>query len=184
MRAGLIVSGSTGQVTEIGDIQSRAAARAAKQTGCCVAIQGIHTAVKQTQILLEEGLDPSRVIIGHCDDATAIDLERDKEFCRKGFYVAFDRIGIEPTWCAAAYALSDFVRVDLIKAMIDAGFINQIVISADSASPIPTWQRFIDYARTPSIALLHFHAKMYRVGIRDGQIDTILVQNPKRVLPF
>lgn len=183
VRAGFIQVGYTTYSTEGDEATLRAAIRAAKKTGCCVIVPSIHTAIALTNILKQEGLDPSRVVIGHGDGA-AIDREKDKEFCRQGFYVAFDHIGTEPTWSAMPWALSDWVRADLVKALISEGFINQVIVAAGTVAGQGSQSLNFQLCPSAAGALLHFLAKLHRVGVKEDQIHTLLVENPKRVLPF
>jgi phosphotriesterase-related protein len=173
------------QMTAVDEITLRAAARVVKRTGCCLMIYGIFTARRQVDILMEEGTDPSRIVIGDCDDARGLELERDKEFCRKGFHVGYTHIGSEPTWMVAPHVLSDFIRADLVKAMVEAGFIDQLIISAGPDSSVSTGGQWATpYSGVTVGTLLHFIPKLYRVFLTDDDIDKILIGNPKRLLPF
>lgn len=186
VRAGIIKVGtSRDEMTRLEEVTFRAAARAAKRTGCCVTTHGARVARRQVEVFLEEKVDPQQVVIGHLDDASAIDFKRDVEFFRKGFYIGYDHIGIEPTWSPMFYALPDEARADLVKTAIDAGFLDQIILSADVNSFSLGWQRSAPYVGKSSVSdLLRFVPKMKRVGINDDQVHTMLVENPKRVIPF
>lgn len=163
------------------EIMFRAAARAAKHTGAAVTTHGITHARRQMEIFREEGLDPSRIIIGHCSAGYAIDLERDKEIARWGAYVGYDHIGYEPTTSNARYALPDERRVELVKAMVEAGFVERIIISCDTngrSLSRPTPQHTYAYL------LRSFVPRLRQAGITEEQIHTMLVENPRRILPM
>jgi phosphotriesterase-related protein len=164
----------------------RAAARAAKKTGAAVTTHGIEFAEKHCQILLSEGLDPERIIIGHLDSAHCIDLERDKRIGRTGVWLGYDHCTTCKTWSPMHYACSDEERADLVKHMVDAGFENQIIVSADVNSIPLGWGRAAPYmGRTVVGDLLRsFVPKLYRVLIGDDLVHKFLVENPKKVLPI
>ena len=109
------------------------------------------------------------MVISHCDDVA--DLERDKSLAREGVYVGYDQAGGD--------GIGDARRAELVKAMVDAGFTNQVLISCDS----------ICYALEPSQTqrglahlLAQFVPRLKKEGVSEEAIHTILVENPKRVL--
>ncbi len=159
----------------------RAAARAAKRTGCAIATHGITHAYRQMEIFEEEGIDPTRVYIGHAEAAYALDLERDKEICRRGYYLGYDHIGYEPHWSTAPYAMPDEKRVELTKAMVDAGYVSQLIISCDTnGRSLSAQQKQHGYAWL----LDSFVPKLLRAGITETQIQTMLVETPRKLLPM
>ena len=97
VKAGIIkVGNSRDRMSEIEERTFRAAARAAKKTGVLVTTHGAPMAERQAEIFLEEGADPTRVVIGHLDGKPDIDIERDKRLGRLGFSLGYDRVGILP----------------------------------------------------------------------------------------
>jgi phosphotriesterase-related protein len=74
----------------------RATAHAHRATGVPIST---HTAARkrvgldQQRIFVEEGVDLSRVVIGHCGDTTDIDYL--EELVRKGSFIGMDRFGID-----------------------------------------------------------------------------------------
>ena len=91
VRAGVIKVGNSGdRFTRLEEMTYRAAARASRRTGAAIVTHGTQFAKKQAEILLDEGADPTRVIISHLDAAYALDLQRDKDLARKGFYIGYD----------------------------------------------------------------------------------------------
>ena len=178
MKAGLVKAGNSwDKITAEEELALRAAAMAAKRTGLAVITNGINQARRQLEIMGEEGLRPSRIIIGHCDDGRAIDLERDQGFAKKGAYVAYDHIGWEDT--SFPHALPDERRVELVKAMIDAGFTEQLILSCSAigyALGVPPSKHSFSHL------LKSFVPKLKKAGVGDGAIDKILRENPKRIL--
>lgn len=174
VKAGLIqVGNGQSRITETEEKFYRAAARAAKQTGCSVMAHGPPMAHKQVEIMMAEGLAPNRIIIGQCDRYP--NLERDKEIARRDAYIAYDN---------AAYNESPGPgkrRIDSIKAMVDAGLQDQVIISVDA---IGYALGFRQPKRTYGYLLGEFLAELHCAGIEKKIIKTFLVDNPRRVLPF
>jgi phosphotriesterase-related protein len=160
----------------------RAAARASRATGAAIITHGINFAPQQVEIFLEEKVDPERAVISHCCSGYNLNFERDKEFARKGFYVGYDLIGYEPEWSPMPYAMSDTKKVELCKALIDAGYAKNLIISCN-AEPCPIgWadrgaQRH-DYAHL----LRNFVPRLKEVGIPEKTIHLLLVETPKKIL--
>jgi phosphotriesterase-related protein len=178
IKAGIVKAGcSWDQITWAEELALRGAAMAAKRAGVTVIANGINQAQRQLEIMLEEGLEPNRIIIGHCDDGRAIDLERDREMARKGAYVAYDHIGWEDA--SVPHSIPDEQRVELVKAMIEAGFTEHVILSCGA----------IGYALgvpQPKHSFAHllksFVPRLKKAGVTDSAIDTILRENPKRIL--
>ncbi len=139
VRAGYI--GEIG-ISEIFDDKERkvlrAAAIAQKKTGVAInvhinpwTVNGLEAA----DILLDAGVDPSRICISH------IDVENREEYIfallEKGVYVEFDNFGkeyyIRREVRNSGYGLfvHDTDRVKLLKKMIDKGYLRQVLLSCD-----------------------------------------------------
>lgn len=159
----------------------RAAARASRRTGAAITTHGITHAERQMEIFEEEGVDPQRVVIGHADARYALDFERDKEICRRGYYLGYDHVGYEPHWSVAPYAMPDSKRVELTRALIDAGYLDHLVISCDTNGRALTSElKQHGYAWL----LERFVPQLRDAGITDRQIETMLVETPRKILPM
>jgi phosphotriesterase-related protein len=185
VKAGIIKVGHwrTG-ITPWEEATFRAAARAAKKTGAAVTTHGVERAYEHCQILLSEGLDPERIIIGHLDAAHALDLERDQRIGRTGVWLGYDHCTTCKTWSPMHYACSDEERADMVKYMIDAGFENQLIISADVNSISLGWQRSAPYTGKTVVGdlLRSFVPKLFRALLGDDMVHKLLVENPRRAL--
>jgi phosphotriesterase-related protein len=168
------------------EMHFRAGARAAKKTGCAVTTHGVEAAEAHLEVLLSEGLEPERIIIGHLDSFHAEDFERDKRLGKKGAWLGYDHATTYPTWSPMHYAASDEWRADRVKAMIDAGFLNQLIISADVNSISLGWQRSAPFTGKTVVAdlLRLFLPKLRRSLVTEDQIRTMLVDNPRKALPI
>lgn len=130
----------------------------------------------QQQIFEEEGVDLSRVIIGHCGDTT--DLRYLEKIMLKGSYIGMDRFGLDTV-------LSLSSRVDTVARLCRAGLSEKIVLSHDAAS----YMDWIDETKL-SITLPNWHflhisndviPALKEEGVTDQQIHAMLVDNPRKI---
>ncbi len=172
-------------ISPLEEMTYRAAARASKKTGALIITHGINSAIQHFEIMLNEGADPERIVISHCDAAYNLDLERDIKIAKKGAYVGYDHIGMEPEWCTQPYAMADERRVELCKAFIKAGYAKHLIIGCDASGytiyenrkPGPTQHTFAHLLRK-------FVPKLKAAGVSEEIIHQILVETPRRALPF
>lgn len=150
----------------------RAAARAHLRTGLTISTHGIESPVglQQLDILEDEGVDLRHVIVGHC--STWWDTDYHAAVAKRGAYVQFDTIrGIRP------YDEEQAVRC--AKALIDAGRLNQLLLSHDVC-----FQQHLKkfggggYGYVPTV----FAAELKSAGASEEQVRILLVDNPRRAL--
>jgi phosphotriesterase-related protein len=137
---------------------------------------GVGQARRHFELLRAEGLEAERIVIGHCDDARAVDLERDRGFAEEGAYVAYDHVGWEE---GAAHAMPDETRVALVKAMVESGYAERVVVSCSAvgaAMGLPASRH--DYGRL----LADFVPRLERAGVGEDAVETLLAGNPRRLL--
>lgn len=126
IRAGVI--GEIGTHSEVPtpaeSVSLRAAARASVLTGKPVSTHAhLGTgALPQLDLLENEGVDTTRVSIGHQD--LCRNTDQHAKIAQRGAYVAFDTSGKE------SY-MPDDTRIRLIQALCDRGFIDRILLSND-----------------------------------------------------
>jgi phosphotriesterase-related protein len=164
----------------------RAAARASRATGAAIITHGINFAPQQVEIFLEEKVDPERVVISHCDAAYNLNFERDKEIAQKGFYLGYDHIGYEPEWSPMPYAMSDTKRIELCKALIDAGYAKNLIISCDAEPCRVGWDDRGAEKNSQGYAhlLRNFVPRLKEAGVPEKTIHLLLVETPQKLLPF
>lgn len=126
VRPGVIgeVASEYAEITAVEERCLRAAARAHVRTGLTLTT---HAAVypsglPQLVIFESEGVDLTRVVIGHCD--TVPDPDYHLEIARRGAYVQFDTI-------RAGRERDLSQRVDFIRRLADAGFVDRVLLSHD-----------------------------------------------------
>jgi phosphotriesterase-related protein len=157
----------------------RATAQAHRKTGVPIST---HThaqrrvGLDQQRIFREEGVDLSRVVIGHSGDTT--DLAYLEELVGNGSYIGMDRFGIDTI-------LSFEDRVNTVVAMCQSGHAGKMVLSHDAACynhwlperPLPTM--------LPRWNYLHIHndviPALKQKGVTDEQLQTMLVTNPRKI---
>ena len=185
VKAGIIKAGNDKTpMSKLEDTIYRAAARTSKKTGIAIATHGILHAREQVDIMIDqEGVDPGRVVISHCDAGYSIDLDRDKYIAKKGAYVAYDHIGIEE-WSPMPYAMNDDKRVELVLEMLNAGYEDQLLLSCDVNSWSLGWSMAPLPLHNVGHLLRYFVPKLQEAGVGDETIRHLLVENPRKILPY
>lgn len=151
----------------------RAAARAAVATGLTVSTHSIGRAgLEHLAILAEEGLDPSRIIIGHSD--YRLDPDYNRAVVEAGATVELDWIGdnrATPEW--------DERLCGVIAGLVRDGFRERVLISTDVS-------RLSDLAilggKSYGYLLETFIPRLRQHGLAESDLDTLLVANPRRLL--
>ncbi len=182
IRAGIIkVATGVGKITDYEYDVLSAAAIAAVETGAPITT---HTdqgtmGVEQQAFLVEKGVDPHRIIIGH--SCGSDDCDYHMAILDRGSYLGFDRFGLD-------VLVPDEQRVAALTALLARDQERGIVVSHDSVwctrgAPFPAalTQAFdADVLFNPT----HFHRniipRLLQNGATQAQIDTMLVDNPRR----
>ena len=156
----------------------RAAARAQRATGASVTTHTTHfgdLAHEQMDILLEEGVPPERIVIGHLGERRGVKGEL--AIAERGVYVEIDHVG-RP---ASAGTQPEWRRARNVAELVEAGYLERVLISMDiCCNSLLHWNggHGFDYLLTTFVPLLR------EEGLTDEQIRVILVDNPIRVLDF
>ena len=163
----------------------RASARAQTETGAPISIHpGPHldAPFEILDILEASGADPERVVMGHME-RTGLDDDHLTNLAKRGCYLEFDWFGeVRPTYPHGRIDVpSDGERIKKIADLISQGFGERIVISHDVCMKSrlasfggPGYAHITKYVRT----------WMREWGIEEGEIENILVNNPRRILGF
>ncbi|MGO1048946.1 phosphotriesterase family protein [Crossiella sp. CA198] len=140
----------------------------------------VHTSVTndtplEVQALLKaEGVDLSRVVLGHVGDSTDLDLL--KRLADNGSYLGMDRFGLD-------LAITAEQRIETVRALCAAGYAERMVLSQDSCSHIdwfppgvkeqmlPNWR--YDYLSDTVIPAL------LAQDVPQSAIDQMLITNPR-----
>jgi len=194
IRAGII--GEVGTEWPIRDIEKmslRASAHAQKQTG---APMNIHCGNSPAcpfeiiEVLDKAGADISRVVMSHID-IRIFDHDTRVQLAKAGCYLEYDCFSFEG-WYQRRMVLSednpikcdipnDAERINQIMALINEGFVNQILISHDHCLKYRLWH----YGGPGYAHILENVVPLMREkGMSEEHINTILIDNPKRLLQF
>ena len=155
----------------------RAVARAHERTGVPITVH-THPRSRSGLVVKElfdaEGVDPARVVLGHSGDTT--DADHLSELADAGFLLGMDRFGINLDTTFEA-------RADIVVEMCRRGYAERMVLSQDASC-------YIDWVDPGVMALLtqwrytHIHEEVLPYlrdhGVTDAQIETMLVDNPRR----
>jgi phosphotriesterase-related protein len=186
VRAGII--GEIGSQYPWTDLEKRVlkgAVVAQQETGSALNVHpGRHPDMPQAiaDFVRAEGGDLTRTIISHID-RTIFDFDRLFRLADSGVVVEYDLFGRETTY----YGLSDIdmpndgQRLEHIRALIERGHLDQIVISHD----ICTRTRLLKYG---GHGYGHIFENVFPLmrerGFTQDEIDTIMISNPRRLLTF
>lgn len=129
-------------------------------------------------VVEEEGVDPHRVILCHMNPS-GMDQEYQSSVLRRGAWVQYDMVGAELFYADQnAQCPSDDESAGYLAALVDAGYVGQILISSD----IFIKSLLREYGG-PGYAhiLQYFIPRLRRHGLDDEAIDTITVRNPRAI---
>jgi phosphotriesterase-related protein len=182
IRAGVIkIASGAGQITDYERTVLRAAAMASRETGAPITThtdQGTLGDVQQAA-LVELGVPAHKIVIGHsCGTA---DHAYHLRIVDGGSYVAFDRFGLNVLF-------PDDQRIAALVRLLAARKERQIVLSHDSVwcwrgEPIPAAVATM-LAAGNVFHPTHLHdtilPRLREAGVTGAQIDTMLVDNPRR----
>ncbi|WP_433286058.1 phosphotriesterase family protein [Pseudonocardia sp. CA-142604] len=159
----------------------RAVAAAHRETGVPISTHtDSHTrrGLDQQDFFEREGVDLSRVVIGHSGDTT--DLDYLTEIIRRGSYLGMDRFGMD-------LLLPFEDRVQVVATLCERGFADRMVLSHD-ASCYMDWspaERVPDALRMPNWHYNHISKDVIPAlkarGVTDEQLDEMLINNPRRI---
>jgi len=173
VRAGIIGEIACDRVITAAEERSfRAAARAQLRTGVTVTTHAARWPVGHAQldILLGEGVEPGRVIVGHSD--TVHDPAYHASLAERGAWVQFDNLDGQ----------SDYdtdLAISHVLAFVGAGHLERLLLSQD----VCLRSHFATYGGFGYTYLFERFVPMLREnGLSDEQLHILLVENPRRAL--
>jgi phosphotriesterase-related protein len=185
IRAGAVkIATGAHRVSEYEEKLVRAGARAARETGVPLIshTQEASCGHEQIDLVTGEGVPAHRLVVGHSDGID--DESYHRSLAERGAFVGFDRFGI-------TLIVPDEVRVKNVLSLAAAGHTRNILLSHDSIScwqgrPVPFANRHEDVLATlpdwrPTSILTKIVPQLREAGLSDGEIATILVDNPRRL---
>ena len=181
IRAGIIKCATDAQgVTPGVERVLRAAARAHKETGAPISTHthaGTERGLEQLDLFRDEGVDFSKVVIGHSGDTT--DLDYLHRLLDHGVMIGMDRFGLD--------LMLDFEsRVNTLTALVQEGFADQIVLSHDASVYTQNFDIEAKARLLPNWHYEHIHRDVLPAlterGVTEDQIEQMLTRNPARIL--
>ncbi|MGN6130282.1 MAG: phosphotriesterase family protein [Nocardioidaceae bacterium] len=174
VRAGVIgeIGSDRRQISALEERSFRAAARAHRATGLTVSTHAARWPVglPQLDLLAEEGVDPRRVVVGHCDMVP--DPGYHLEVARRGAFVQFDTVHGESDYDTRR-------RVAWVRALADHGYLDRVLLSQDVCLRS-------DYAALggPGYAYVvtTFTEHLRAAGFDGSDVRLLLQDNPRRAL--
>jgi phosphotriesterase-related protein len=158
----------------------RAVAHAHRETGAPIST---HTdaptrrGLEQQAVFREEGVDLSRVVIGHSGDTTDLDYLR--EVMEAGSFIGMDRFGLD-------LMLPFEDRVATVAALCAEGYAERMVLSHDASCFTHNFDVEKKRELLPRWVYTHLHDDVLPAlrerGVTDAQIEQMLVHNPRRIL--
>ena len=157
----------------------RACARTHRETGVPITTHtdaGTFRGRDQQRVFAEEGVDLSRVVIGHCGDST--DLDYLKELMDKGSMIGMDRFGVD-----VLLPFDD--RVQVVADLCAQGYADRMVLAHDAACYMDWFTPEVQSAMAPNWHFNHISddvlPELLARGVTQDQVDQMLTGNPKRL---
>jgi len=157
----------------------RAVAQAHRQTGVPISTHthaGTRRGLEQQHIFAQEGVDLTRVVIGHSGDTTDIDYL--EALIGNGSYIGMDRFGVD-----GILPFED--RVNTVARMCESGHADRMVLSHDANCYFDALPEDMLPTIAPNWHYLHIHNDVIPAlkarGVTDEQLTTMLVDNPRRI---
>jgi phosphotriesterase-related protein len=163
----------------------RAVARASIRTGTPIMAHSrpaSETGPRQVEVFEEEGVDLSKVQIAHTGDTA--DLDYIERLLDKGVYIGMDRYGLE-------IFLPMEQRNATVTALLERGYADRMFLSQDFCATLDWYPPEVarqmmaagaakDWSMT--LVLDQVIPTLREAGMTDAQLETMMVENPKRWL--
>lgn len=156
----------------------RAVGQAHVRTGAPITVHtNPHTrsGLDAQRVLREEGVDLTKVVIGHSGDTTDVDYL--KEVADAGSLLGMDRFGLE-------VLLPFEQRVDTVASLVADGYADRMVLAHDAACFIDWFDPEAKRQVVPQWNYRHITEDVLPAlrerGVTEEQIDTMLVDNVRR----
>ncbi|MCG7525349.1 aryldialkylphosphatase [Streptomyces sp. OfavH-34-F] len=161
----------------------RASGRASRVTGAPVTfhVGGVgEDKLRVLDILAEEGVDPSSIVLGHAMEVAA-DPDLGRRVLDRGVFVEFDFLTSPGSPWGHLFLSSDHKVARGIAELVERGHTGQILLGHDVCQKIQLKKyggQGYDYIPR------HFLPALRRLGVSETALHTIMVDNPARALAF
>lgn len=158
----------------------RAAGRASAATGVPIEVHlpgWERLGHKVLDILAQEGADLRHTVLCHMNPSHA-DKSYQRELADRGAYLEYDMIGMSYYYADEQAQSSDEENANAICALIDDGYLQQILLSQDVfLKTMLTRYGGHGYGHI----LKNFVPRLRRHGVSGEQLETLMIANPQRV---
>jgi phosphotriesterase-related protein len=178
VRAGFIGEIGTGRgaIRPAEERVFRAAARAHRRTGCPIVTHTTHfgeLGVQQLDLLAEEGVPATSVVVSHLGDRTGIASVI--PIAERGAWLSVDNLAF-----VAGYGSAES-RADNVVALWSAGFGEQVLLGSDLCRR----DQLATYGGSGYAAVLRdFVPLILKRGLDEGEVRTMTVTNPARAFAY
>jgi predicted metal-dependent phosphotriesterase family hydrolase len=180
IRPGVIgeIGANNAWVSALEERVHRAAARAQLDTGLSITTHAVFSDVglAQLKIFREEGVDPSRVAVGHCDTWPLLDYYL--ALLDQGAFVQLDNFG---QWALGTVGSETYEQrlIQLIVELCGRGYSRQLLMSHD-AFKAPQYQAYGGSGFCYIVE--HVLPRLRMLGLDAATIEQLTVANPVRFL--
>lgn len=139
--------------------------------------------IEIVRFIEREGGDLGRTVMSHVD-IRVYDRAILRELAATGIYIEYDTFGLEspyPPHAPNTFMPSDYQRIQQLMGLIEDGYLERIVIAHDNCTKHRLREfggHGFDHIPTTIVTW------MKRTGMTQAEIDTILIENPRRILTF
>ena len=179
VRAGVIKLATQPTVDAVNEVMLRAGARAHRRTGVPISTHSdvsTESGLAQQDVFDSEGVDLTRVVIGHSGDSTDTDYLR--RIMDRGSAIGMDRFGIDRT-------LDTEGRIATIVALCEMGYAEGMVLSHDTNCFMDTMPRESRAEWAANWHFLHIANDVLPAlrerGVSEAQVNAMMVENPRRI---
>lgn len=159
----------------------RGVARAQLQTGAAISTHtdaGTRRGLEQQRIFKEEGVDLSRVVIGHSGDT--IEFDYLEQLLEAGSYLGMDRFGLN-------WPINFEKRLQAVTEMCARGYAERLVLSHDTSCYIDQMApALIEKLQQRGWRYTHISKDVIPAllerGVTEDQLKVMLVDNPAKIL--
>jgi predicted metal-dependent phosphotriesterase family hydrolase/predicted ATPase len=159
---------------------ARAVASVSARTGTVICSQAhapTRQGLEQQRIFAEHGVDPGRVLIGHCSEST--DLDYLEALIGGGCYIGWDG-------CGQSMDVPLDTQLDTLAELCWRGHAGRVMVAHDQASFTDYWREAEISRALPGLERASVHGGILPGlrdrGVPDSDIEQILIGNPRDFL--
>lgn len=149
----------------------RAAARAQREVGCPLSTHafGSQIGAQQLELLLEEGVSPEKIVIGHADSVH--DADYHELLAQSGCWVQFDVMRARAEWDIR-------IQAELVADFVQRGYESQLLLSQDVCAK----SHLKAYGGSGYTGLFdRYRDEILRAGVSAGAFERVTRRNPAQL---